>query len=112
LNAQGLVTGKKRPWTASAVYQVRSRLRVWHAVKKLGSETQPLRRGDGLYSVRGLAAKYGLPVEAIYYLLRTGQLTAEARGGTGHPLWIRLTDNHKKLLQATVRRRQHRSRHE
>jgi DNA invertase Pin-like site-specific DNA recombinase/DNA-binding transcriptional MerR regulator len=58
---------------------------------KLGRWKAPPRRSDGLYSLRGVAARLGVSLEVVRYWVLQGWLKPSERGGGhGRPLWFKL----------------------
>jgi hypothetical protein len=97
LNRQGLRTGFHRPWDGKAIKWVRSRvlhLRRLPVPPQQGP--QPDRRRDGLYSVRGVANRFGVTDHIVRYWVNKGWL--EGAEGGGHRVWW------FKLDRATVKR--------
>jgi hypothetical protein len=58
---------------------------------------QPDRRADGLYSVHGVAAHFGVTDGIVRYWIDKCWLTAVEGGGGGRPCWF-------KLDRATIKR--------
>jgi DNA invertase Pin-like site-specific DNA recombinase len=92
LNERGLRTADGAPWTNIAVhYHCRYRGLRWP--KRMPSSTpRPERRQDGLYSIRGVAAKLGVAENAVRYWIRRGWLKVTEGGSRGRPCWFQLDD--------------------
>jgi serine/threonine protein phosphatase PrpC/DNA invertase Pin-like site-specific DNA recombinase len=105
LNAEGLRTGRGRPWTKLTVYAA-SR---YHAVHwRPWRPSLPLRRRDGSYSLRGVASRLRVPVARASYWLKRGWLHSIEGGGRGHARWFQLdqaTLAHLRRLRAAPARR-------
>lgn len=71
LNAEGLTTGKGKPFTAGDVTRVRD------AYKIFGPRTVAVQAGE--VSVKQAAAELGIPADAVYNWLRLGQVPARRR---------------------------------
>lgn len=100
LNRRGLRTGATRPWDAKAVRWVRSRhgLRRLHAPPP--TARQPDRRADGLYSVHGVAARFGVTDGIVHYWIERGWLSGAEGGGPGRAWWFTLDRATVKRLEA------------
>jgi hypothetical protein len=87
LNRRGLKTGVGRQWESAAVQRVRYNQGMYRASKK--ARRVPHRRADGLYSVRAVAARMGVPPSVVrYWARRGGVLEPVERGGPGRPHWF------------------------
>jgi hypothetical protein len=90
LNRRGLQTGVSRPWGAKSVRWVRCRhgLRRKHVAPP--SVRKPDRRSDGLYSVHGVATRFGVTDHIVHYWVAKGWLKGTVDPGWGKALWFRL----------------------
>lgn len=101
LNAKGLLTGAKMPWTPNAVRVVRRRTGIRPLGSTVGGKLRrPNRREDGLYSIHGVAEFFGITRDMVAVWRRTGQLTPAAGGGPGRTCWYRLDEETIKRLNA------------
>jgi hypothetical protein len=57
---------------------------------KLQRWKAPSKRSDGLYSLRGIAARLDVSVETVRYWVLQRWLEPSDRGGHGRPLWFKL----------------------
>src|SRR5262249_15759751 len=103
LNAQGLASGRGRPFTAKAV----ACLRHHYQDAKPGSGRQvaagTMARADGRYSTRALATPLGVSIATIHYWRVQGILPAiqELPGG---PWWHEMTPEVLERLRRHIRR--------
>jgi hypothetical protein len=103
LNAQGLTSGRGRPFTAKAVAWIRHH----YEIRKPGSDRQvaarTTARADGRYSTRALATRLGVSIATIHYWREHGVLPAiqELPGG---PWWHEITPEVLKRLRTHIRR--------
>jgi hypothetical protein len=103
LNAQGLTSGRGRPFTAKAVAWIRH----YYDIRKPGSERQvaarTTARADGRYSTRALATRLGVSIATIHYWREHGMLPAiqELPGG---PWWHEITPEVLERLRTHMRR--------
>ena len=103
LNAQGLASGRGRPFTAKAVAWIRHRSQI----RKPGSDRQVAARtsarADGRFSTRALATRLGVSIATIHYWRAQGVLPAiqELPGG---PWWHEITPEVLARLRTHIRR--------
>jgi hypothetical protein len=98
LNQRGLRTLQDRAWNWSSVYFTRASAAIKRTPAQRGRRRpSPLRRSDGLYSIRGVAAELGVSVAAVQSWVKRGRLRSCAGGGSGRAHWF-------ELDQATVLR--------
>ena len=98
LNHRGLRTLHDRAWTWSSVYFTRASVAIKRTPAQCGRRRpSPLRRSDGLYSIRGIAAELGVTVAAVQSWVNRGRLRSRVGGGAGRARWF-------ELDQATVLR--------
>jgi hypothetical protein len=103
LNAQGLTSGRGRPFTAKAVAWIRHH----YQIRKPGSDRQVAAgtraRADGRYSTRALATRLGVSIATIHYWREQGVLPAiqELPGG---PWWHEITPEVLEKLRTRIRR--------
>ena len=103
LNAQGLSSGRGRPFTAKAVAWIRHH----YQIRKPGSDRQvaagTMARADGRYSTRALATRLGVSIATIHYWRAQGILPAiqELPGG---PWWHEITPEVLERLRTHIRR--------
>ena len=96
LNRRGLARKSGKPWDVVAV----KRIRQSRGLDLVGSAHTAKRREDGLYSLRGVAARLGVAPGVVYGWRRDGLLEPAAGGGIGHDLWFRLDAATVKALKA------------
>lgn len=101
LNSRGLSTGRRQPWSASAIRWTRWRHGIRREVQ--ANERLPERRQDGLYSVRGVAAHLDVTEHIVRYWVEKGWLKI-AEGGDRQPLWFRLDRATLERLRAAKAR--------
>jgi len=87
LNQEGFRTGTGRAWSAQRVQGIRSR----HDLEGR-SRRAPEVRGDGLYSVMGLARRLGVSESIVRGWAVRGVIHAAAGGGQGRPRWFAVDD--------------------
>lgn len=103
LNAQGLASGRGKPFTAKAVAWIRHH----YQLRKPGSDRQVAAgtraRADGRYSTRALATRLGVSIATIHYWREQGVLPAiqELPGG---PWWHEITPEVLEKLRTRIRR--------
>jgi DNA invertase Pin-like site-specific DNA recombinase len=89
LNGQQLRTVHDRPWTQSLVHEVRRSVGFRRPpASRTGRRPCPLRRSDGLYSLRGVAAELGVKVGTVQSWVKRGRLRGHAGGGSGRARWF------------------------
>ena len=103
LNAQGLSSGRGRPFTAKAVAWIRHH----YQIRKPGSDRHVAAgtraRADRRYSTRALATRLGVSIATIHYWRAQGILPAiqELPGG---PWWHEMTPEVLERLRRHIRR--------
>ena len=99
MNRRKLPSGWRRTWTVASVAWVRKQNDM---PKQLGGGTKylPLKREDGMYSVKGVADLLEMPVPRVWAWVRQGHLSPAEGGGTGKPLWFRLEPADVERLRA------------
>lgn len=89
LNGAKLRTGKNMRWDESAVRWVRGRHRLHRPHALPQNVPTPNRRSDGLYSVRGVAARFNVTPHIVRYWISKGWLVP-SEGGLGSSFWFDL----------------------
>jgi DNA invertase Pin-like site-specific DNA recombinase len=97
LNARGFRTRRDRAWSVHSVVTERHRLRLLRPFHK----PTPERRADGLYSVRGVAARMGVTEGIVCRWIQMGWLVPVVRG---RPRWFKLDDATLERLHAAKAR--------
>jgi hypothetical protein len=82
---RGLLHPRRRHWGAYSVKCLRWR----QSLRRIGRKPSAEQRLDGLFSLRGVATKLGVPLRAVRYWIEEGLLTA-AEGGRGRECWFLL----------------------
>jgi DNA invertase Pin-like site-specific DNA recombinase len=95
LNRRGVRTGHGHLWSRTSVCGLRHRRDVHHAQRPARANVAH-RREDGLYSLRGVAARFDVPENTVRYWMKQGWLVG-AEGGGSRAWWF-------KLDRATVAR--------
>lgn len=91
LNRRGLHTLQDRAWSWSSVYFTRTNTAIKRTPAQRGRRRpSPLRRSDGLYSIRGVAAELGVTVAAVQSWVKRGRLRSRVGGGSGCTHWFEL----------------------
>jgi hypothetical protein len=101
LNSRGLKTGKELPWSVRAVRWTRWRRRI--RPKLQAQQRLPDRREDGLFSIHGIATRFGVTEHIVRYWVEKRWL-AIAEGGSWRPLWFRLDRATQRRLRAAKAR--------
>jgi len=98
LNRRGLRTGRGRTWDHMAVRRVRhSQGLLVHSPK---SHWLCDRRSDGLYSVHGIAARFGVTPGRVRDWVRVGLLQVTEGGGKPrHAMWFKLDQATEQRLE-------------
>jgi DNA invertase Pin-like site-specific DNA recombinase len=104
LNQRGLRTGKCHAWGEVAVRWVRARHRIRNPHLQRPGAPLPQRRADGLYSLHGVAERFGVTKDKVFYWIEQGWLRG-AEGGRGRPWWFDLNQQTIQLLETKARRR-------
>lgn len=103
LNKRGLLSGRGRPFTGSAVAWKRLQFQI----EKPGSDPGFARRvgirSDGSYSTSALADRLGVGIHTIHYWRQQGILQASQETPRG-PWWHRVTPEILKTLRDKIRR--------
>jgi hypothetical protein len=82
-------TGHGNAWSASSIQGLRLRRGISRTDQP--SMRPPDRRADGLYSVRGVAARFGVTPGIVRYWVEKGWLVGiREDGAPGRPLWFHL----------------------
>jgi len=101
LNRRGFRTGVGRPWSAGGVAGVKQRCQIVGPGPRRAPAEE---RADGLLSVRGIAARFGVTEAIVKYWVLLGLLIPASPGGAGRPGWYRLDDETcERLEQAKAR---------
>ncbi|WP_437647711.1 recombinase family protein [Sorangium sp. So ce362] len=105
LNRRHLCTVHDLAWNKSLVCQARVRLGIQRPLAlRARRHPCPLRRSDGLYSIRGVAARLGVTVAAARSWVRRGQLRSRVGGGAGRARWFELDRGTLLRLRAAMAR--------
>ncbi len=102
LNGRGLRTGHGLLWSRTSVCALRHRQDI-HYAERPAPATVADRREDGLYSVRGVAARFGVPENTVRYWMKQGWLVG-AEGGRARAWWFNLDDATIARLEEAKRR--------
>lgn len=97
LNQRGFRSGANIPWNNRTVRRVRSLQGLRRVQLAPDAGHPPARRADGLYSVHGVARRFGVSEAVVRYWMERGWLEAVEGCGRGHVCWF-------KLDRATTRR--------
>ena len=102
LNTRGLRTGHDNAWSAGTVQGVRLR----HGMLSSQRSTRaPDRRADGLYSVRGVAARFGVTSAIVgYWVVKGWLVSVEGGGASKRAAWFRLDRATVGRLEAAMLR--------
>lgn len=103
LNADGLSTGMANRWSAEGVARVRRRLRIARPGSFPANIPLPERRTDGLYSARGVAARFGVARRTVHGWVKNGRLAVAERGGPREPFWFDLDEATVERLEVHLR---------
>lgn len=102
LRSGGLTTGMGGQWDSAAVARVRRRLGVSRPGAFPSNKPLPERRPDGLYSTRGVAARFGVATRTVSQWAKKGRLEV-ADGGVGRQAaWFRLDEQTIKRLEEHI----------
>jgi DNA invertase Pin-like site-specific DNA recombinase len=110
LNRHGLTNNRGEPWRENSVRCVRERHGIRHVGPSRAQMPVPNRRPDGLYSMRGVAARLDVTEGTIDYWLRRGWLRPIDGSGRGQARWFRLDPATVSRLKARKHRRRAKSR--
>jgi DNA invertase Pin-like site-specific DNA recombinase len=102
LNQRGLRSGANLPWNKGTVRRVRSLHGLRHRHLAPGAQQQPARRADGLYSIHGVAHRFGVSEAIVRYWMKRGWLRPVEGGGRGHICWFKLDRKTLKRLNAAT----------
>ena len=106
LNAQGLRTGKDRPWTIAAVRRQRY-AHGWHIASP---KSHPARLRSKLQSAHDVAQRIDVPVSVIRYWVSKGWLAPTEGGGCqGRPLLFDVDQQLLRQLQTLKAQRERRA---
>lgn len=100
LNHDATTRGLGRQWDAQAVARVRRRLRVSRPGAFPANKALPDRRPDGLYSTRGVAARFGVRPRTVSRWVQIGKLQIADGGGPRDPAWFDLDQQTIDRLEA------------
>ena len=101
LNHRHLRTVHDHAWTRNLVYQARVRAGIRRSsALRVRRRPCPLRRPDGLYSIRGVAARLGVTLGAAQSWVQRGRLNSRAGGGPGRARWFELDRATMQRLKA------------
>ena len=89
LNRRGLRNYHGRPWQERTVAAVRCRNGL-RTTPGPAEQHLPHQRADGLYSMRGVAARLGVSRQTVDYWVQQGWLVPVERSGRGHARWCDL----------------------
>jgi hypothetical protein len=103
LNAQGLASGRGRPFTAKAAAWIRHhyQIRKPESDRQVAASTRA--RADGRYSTRALATRLGVSIATMHYWREQGVLPAIQELPGGH-WWHEITPEVLDKLRTHIRR--------
>jgi DNA invertase Pin-like site-specific DNA recombinase len=91
LNRRHLRTVHNLVWNKSLVCQARVRVGIQRPLARRARRRPcPLQRSDGLYSIRGVAARLGVTVATARSWVQRGRLRSRVGGGAGRARWFEL----------------------
>jgi DNA invertase Pin-like site-specific DNA recombinase len=90
LNRRGLHNSRGAPWRANAVRWIRFRHGVQREGPSRSQKPVPARRADGLYSLRGVAARLQVSEATVASWIKRGRLQPVEGSGRGRACWFRL----------------------
>jgi len=90
LNRHGLRNSRGKLWQASAVRWMRFRYGIPRKGPSRSQRPLPGRRDDGLYSIRGVAARLHVSEATVEYWIKRGRLQPAEGSGRGRACWFRL----------------------
>lgn len=105
LNQRGLRTGANLPWNKKTVHRVLNQRGLQRASPAPQCARAPSRRADGLYSVHGVAERFGVSEAMVRYWMERGWLEPTEGGGRGHVCWFKLDRKALRRLSAARARR-------
>lgn len=100
LNQRGLRSGANIPWNTKTVHRVLNQRGLHRASPAPQCVRAPARRADGLYSVHGVAERFGVSEAIVRYWMTRGWLEPTAGGGRGHVCWFKLDRKALRRLNA------------
>jgi DNA invertase Pin-like site-specific DNA recombinase len=103
LNQTGLLSGKGRCFTASAVAWIRWKFKIGKLGSDPGFAGAVGIRSDGSYSTSALADKLGVGIHTIHYWRKKGVIEAFQETPSG-PWWHRVTPEVLQMLRDNIRR--------
>ena len=105
LNRRGLSNSRNKPWSNAAVKSIRRRYGIQSPRRSAASLRPPDRRSDGLYSTHGVAARFDVTNNVVWYWIKKRWLKPVQGGGRGGTLWFELDgETVARLQQAKARR--------
>ena len=102
LNAEGLLSAHRRPFSGDEVHLLRKRWKI-PTVKINGTEHNPLQWPDGTYSVQGVAVALSISTQTVFKWLQKGRLSGRQLA-KGMPWQITLSSPQIAALRTQVRR--------
>jgi DNA invertase Pin-like site-specific DNA recombinase len=101
LNHRGMTTGTQRSWHKYSVKRIRYR----HGLQRRTHPAHgiPLRRKDGLYTARGVAARLRISLRKVQELGAKGQIRRVVKAGPGGTWWYKLERAVQERLRASPR---------
>jgi DNA invertase Pin-like site-specific DNA recombinase len=105
LNQEGSTIGMGRAWDIHSVRRMRVRLGVARPGATLALTSAPDQRPDGLYSIRAVAARFGVSESMVRSWTKSGRLSVADGGGRGRSAWFNLDDETVARLEAHLGRR-------
>ncbi|QSQ26624.1 recombinase family protein [Pyxidicoccus parkwayensis] len=100
LNQRGLRSGANLPWNTKTVHRVLNVRGLHRAMPAPQCVPAPARRADGLYSVHGVAERFGVSEAIVRYWMARGWLEPTEGGGRGHVCWFKLDRQALRRLNA------------
>ncbi|MDP2317233.1 MAG: hypothetical protein Q8P41_30380 [Pseudomonadota bacterium] len=89
-----------RRWTEEAVARLRLRLGVSRPFATPAHEPAPDRRGDGLWSSRGVARRFAVKTRTVSGWVKLGVLVPVDGGGPARAAWFDLDDDAIRRVEA------------
>lgn len=102
LNAEGMRTGRKLPWTTWAVRWTRKKERISRvAPDRPRREPLPDRYPDGRYSVAGAAKRFGVKLGVVHAWIKRGLVNAERNDFQAHRRvwWLEIAEDTAARLE-------------
>jgi len=103
LNRRGLKSGRGRVFTKQAVTMLRSEYKISAGRPPGGHLPLPARDNLGRYSLRAMAARYGISEHVVRYWVETGVITPE-HDYQGGPFWFAVTPPVEARIAEALRR--------